>query len=169
MKIAESGHACREPRGKQVWRNFAAVTSLELYDHQSALPLDMERLFRAASDALPLVLLSPGSHPAVLDELDEVEVSLIDDATIAGVHAEFMNDPSATDVITFDHGEILISTETAIRQATQGAHSPQRECALYMIHGLLHLNGHDDHSAGEFASMKEIQESILRQVWPHGG
>jgi probable rRNA maturation factor len=142
------------------------VTSLELYDHQSALPLDMERLFQAASAALPLVLLQPGPHPAVLDDLDEVEVSFIDDDTIAGVHSEFMNDPSPTDVITFDHGEILISTETAIRQAGQGAHSPERECALYVIHGLLHLNGHDDHSPSEFAVMKQIQESILAGVWP---
>ena len=145
---------------------FSAVTSLELYDHQSILPLDMERLFRAASDALPLVLLYAGPHPSVLDDLEEIEVSFIDDATISGVHAEFMDDPSPTDVITFDHGEILISTETAIRQAVLGAHSPMRECALYVIHGLLHLNGHDDHSQEEFASMKEIQESILSQVWP---
>jgi probable rRNA maturation factor len=142
------------------------VTSLELYDHQSALPLDMERLFRAASDALPLVLLQPGPNPAVLDELDEVEVSFIDDNTISEVHAEFMNDSSPTDVITFDHGEILISTETAVRQAEQGSHGPQRECALYVIHGLLHLNGHDDKSSEGFASMKKIQESILGQVWP---
>ncbi len=141
------------------------MTSLELYDHQSALPLDMERLFRAASDAMPLVLLHPGPHSPALEDLEEIEVSFIDDATIAGVHAEFLSDDAPTDVITFEHGEILISTETAIRQAAMGAHSPQRECALYLIHGLLHLNGHDDHTPEEFTEMKRLQESILSQVW----
>jgi len=142
------------------------MPALELYDHQAALPLDMDRLFRAAADAVPLVLCAAGPGTALLDELEEVEVSFIDDATIAKVHAEFMNDPSPTDVITFEHGEILISTETAIRQATEAGHDPQRECALYLIHGLLHLNGHDDRSPDDFSAMKRIQEGIMNEVWP---
>lgn len=156
----------RHAAGASLQHPTITVTSLELYDHQSALPLDMERLFRAASDALPLVMVNAGPHPSVLDDLDEIEVSFIDDAAISGVHAEFLKDATPTDVITFDHGEILISTETAMRQAAQGSHTPQRECALYIIHGLLHLNGHDDHSPEEFASMKNLQELILHQVWP---
>lgn len=126
----------------------------------------MDRLMRAAVAAMPLVLAHTGMHPAVLADLDEVEVSFIDDATISTVHAEFMNDPSPTDVITFEHGEILICTEAAIRQAEQGGHTPQRECALYVIHGLLHLNGHDDQTPVEYAALKQIQEAILEDVWP---
>ena len=139
---------------------------LELYDHQSALPLDMERLLRAAADAIPLIMEHPGPHDSVLDELDEVEVSFISDADIAQAHAEFLNDPTPTDVITFQHGEILISTETAVRQAADHAQDSQRECALYIIHGLLHLHGHDDHAADEAAAMHGIQEEILDHVWP---
>jgi probable rRNA maturation factor len=145
---------------------LSAVPALELYDHQAALELDMERLFRAAADAVPLVMRAAGPGPALLEDLDEVEVSFIDDNAIAKVHAEFMNDASPTDVITFDHGEILISTEAAVRQAVQGGHSPLRECALYVIHGLLHLNGHDDQSPETFAGMKQLQEAILDEVWP---
>lgn len=142
------------------------MPSMELYDHQSALPLDMERLFHAASQALPLVLQHPGPHPSLLPDMEEVEVSFITDAGISAAHAQFMDDPSPTDVITFQHGEILISTDTAIRQAAAYAQDPQRECALYLIHGLLHLHGHDDHAADESAAMKQIQESILAKVWP---
>ena len=142
------------------------MPALDLYDHQSALPLDMERLFRAADDALPLAMAHPGPHGGELAELEEIEITFLPDDAIAEVHAQFLDDPTPTDVITFHHGEILISTETAIRQAGQGGHSPLRECALYMIHGMLHLNGHDDHTEVEFAEMKRIQETILDQVWP---
>jgi len=142
------------------------MPSLELYDHQSALPLDMERLIRAASRALPLVLQQPGPHPPLLPDIEEVEVSFITDAGISAAHAQFMDDPTPTDVITFQHGEILISTDTAIRQAAAHAQDPQRECALYLIHGLLHLHGHDDRAPDESAAMKQIQESILAKVWP---
>lgn len=139
---------------------------LELYDHQSVLPLDMERLLRAAADAWPLVMEHPGPHESVLDDLDEVEVSFITDADIARAHAAFLNDPTPTDVITFQHGEILISTETAVRQAAEHTNNSQRECALYIIHGLLHLHGHDDHAVEEAAEMRGIQERILDSVWP---
>lgn len=142
------------------------MPSLELYDHQSALPLDMDRLLLAAGDALPLVLTQPGPHESQLADLEEIEVSFITDADIARAHADFLGDPTPTDVITFQHGEILISTETAIRQAADHAHPPLRECALYLIHGLLHLNGHEDHEPAEAAAMKEIQERILDKVWP---
>lgn len=142
------------------------MPTLELYDHQSMLPLDMERLFRAASEALPLVLPHPGPHPSLLAELSEVEISFITDAAISAAHGKFMGDPSPTDVITFQHGEILISTETASRQAEEHAHDSQRECALCLIHGLLHLHGHDDHAPDESAVMQQVQESILAEVWP---
>ena len=144
------------------------MPSLELYDHQSALALDLDRLFQAAAAALPLVLAQPGPHPAVLSDLEEVEVSFIDDVRITQVHAEFMHDPSPTNVITFEHGEILISTDTALRQAAELAHDPQRECALYIIHGLLHLNGHEDGVEAERETMRWVQEQILAQVWPGG-
>ena len=157
-------HSALQPPGPDT--SLALMPSLELYDHQSALPLDMERLFRAASEALPLVLRSPGPHSAPLTDLEEVEVSFITDEEISEAHAQFMNDPSPTDVITFQHGEMLISTDTAIRQAAAHSQNPQRECALYIIHGLLHLHGHDDHDAAESDAMRRLQESILDQVWP---
>jgi probable rRNA maturation factor len=144
------------------------MPDLELFDHQSSLPLDLARLLTAGREALPLVLQSPGPHEPVLPALETVEISFLTDEAIAAVHGEFMDDPTPTDVITFHHGEILISAETAIRQAPEGAHSPERECALYLIHGLLHLNGHHDSDPAERAAMHARQEAILAAVWPAG-
>jgi probable rRNA maturation factor len=137
-----------------------------LYNHQQALALDLTRLTDLAVVACPLVVAVPGTGEPVLPDLAEVEVSFINDKTIARVHAEFLEDPTPTDVITFAHGEILISTETAIRQAAEYGQNPLRETALYLIHGLLHLNGHEDSTEAGFAMMKQLQEEILGKLWP---
>jgi len=137
-----------------------------LYDHQQMLALDLTALTGMAAMAWPLVMAERGSEVAVLPDLMEVEVSFITDEAISKIHAEFLGDPTPTDVITFAHGEILISTETAIRQAVEHVLAPEREVALYLIHGLLHLNGHEDESDAGFATMKRLQESILDVVWP---
>ena len=96
----------------------------------------------------------------------ELSLAFLTDQSLAKIHADFMNDPTATDVITFAHGEILISTETALRQAGEHGQTPEREVALYLIQGLLHLNGHEDGTETGFAMMKRLQEGILASVWP---
>lgn len=137
-----------------------------LYDHQSAVALDLESLTQLALAAWPLVMERPGPEGGVLGDLAEVEISFITDEAIAEVHGRFLEDPTPTDVITFEHGEILISTETAVRQAADAGWEPRRESALYLVHGLLHLNGHEDATEEGFQRMKFLQESILDQVWP---
>lgn len=84
-----------------------------------------------------------------LAQLEEVEVSLVDDETLARLHGEFLDDPSPTDVITFPHGEILVSVEMAAVRADEFGKSELGETFLYVIHGLLHLAGFDDHEAEE--------------------
>lgn len=140
--------------------------ALQLFDHQGSLALDLAGLRAVGQAALGAVLAAPGPQAQNLPELGEVEISFLDDAAIARVHGEFLGDAAPTDVITFAHGEILISAETAVRQAAEYGQAPDRELALYLIHGLLHLNGHEDESAAGFARMQELQEGILEAVWP---
>lgn len=124
----------------------------------------MDRLGEQALTALPRCLASRGREEPVLGSLEEVEVSLISDEIIAGVHGEFMNDPTPTDVITFHHGEILVSVDTARRVAPLHGNSVAEETLLYIIHGLLHLNGHNDQVEPDRSVMYREQESILRQI-----
>lgn len=145
---------------------MSLLPELQLYNHQSGLVLDLERLLAAGRAALPEVFRNPGPEAPALPDLEEVEISLVTDGVIGQVHAEFLGDPGPTDVITFAHGEILISTETAVRQAEDHRQPPDRETALYLIHGLLHLNGHEDESEEGFLTMQRLQESILQEVWP---
>lgn len=96
---------------------------------------------------------------------DELEVNFVDDEVIADLHLRFMDIPGATDVITFEHGEIHISVETAARQAEQYGNGFERELMLYIIHGLLHLAGYEDAIEVEQLRMNRLQEGILAEVW----
>lgn len=145
------------------------MPDLSIHDHQGVVVLDLPRMAGAVRAALEKVIRENSGRPAALAGLDEVEISLVDDAAIGRVHGEFLGDPEPTDVITFDHGEILISAETGKRRAEEFGHSPERECVLYAVHGMLHLQGFDDHEAGDAARMKEVQERILGEVWPWEG
>lgn len=125
--------------------------------------LRLESLQRQVEAALPHVL-SVQKEGSVLDQLDEVELTLVDDDSITRVHADFMDDPTPTDVITFHHGEILVSIDTAERQAAEFGKSWPQEVSLYLIHGLLHLAGYEDKSPKAFEEMAKQQEAILQEV-----
>ncbi len=144
------------------------MVRVRIFDHchASAMGLDLPALEDLAAEAFPLCLRESISESALPADLAEVEVSLVTAAEIARLHDEFMDDPSPTDVITFHHGEILISPETAQQQRRPHGHSLQREVALYLIHGLLHLAGHEDTTDAGAELMKRLQERILSEVAP---
>lgn len=98
----------------------------------------------------------------VLPHLTEVEISIVSDSAIAAVHAQFLDDPVPTDVITFQHGEILISSDTARSNAERFRTPLQAELGLYVIHGLLHLNGFLDEAPQDAARMRKVQTRILK-------
>lgn len=101
-----------------------------------------------------------GGRPA-LTALECVEVALVDDEASDRVHRDFMGIEGATDVITFEHGEIVIGAEVAVRQAAEYGEPVLRELLRYLIHGLLHLAGHDDATEAERAEMERRQEALV--------
>jgi probable rRNA maturation factor len=94
----------------------------------------------------------------------EILVVLVSDRKISEIHEQFMGIAGATDVITFQHGEILISVETAARQAIDYESDLLRELRLYIAHGLLHLAGYDDHSEDGFREMAKLQNELVEKV-----
>ena len=118
------------------------------------------------SNACTACLAYEGSGSAVLGQLPFVEVAIVSDRMIAQVHRRFLKIPGPTDVITFEHGEIIVSATTAARQARLENESTDRELARYIIHGILHLNGHLDENADDAARMWQVQEAVLDSLWP---
>jgi len=97
-----------------------------------------------------------------LRKLSEIFIELISDRRMALLHRKFLGQSGPTDVLTFQHGEIFISVDTARRHAHAFENSLLRELKLYIAHGLLHLHGFDDETPSESHKMKAAQENILR-------
>lgn len=141
------------------------MPKLALFNRQKTQAVPLPWLRRIAKNALPACLAAAKPREdSVLSSLPEVEITYVSDAEIARVHGEFLDDATPTDVITFHHGEILISAETAARQAIEHGQTLDHELALYLIHGLLHLAGWHDEDPEEAAEMARTQETILQQA-----
>ena len=101
-----------------------------------------------------------------------VTVRIVDDAEMIDLHRRFHDDPTTTDVLTFDsseeHGpidvDIAVCLDEARRNATERGHDVVRELLLYIVHGLLHCCGYDDHDVREHARMHAEEDRILTAI-----
>ena len=128
---------------------------------QRTVPIDVADLENFAAKALHLCLQLRKSGPTDLTKLREVAVLFVSDERMALLHLRFLKQSGPTDIITFQHGEIFISAETARRHARTFGNSLGREVRLYIVHGLLHLHGFDDRSEADARKMNTAQEKIL--------
>ncbi|RMF89271.1 MAG: rRNA maturation RNase YbeY [Nitrospinota bacterium] len=108
-------------------------------------------------------------------EESELSILLVDDATMATLNQTYRGKSGPTDVLSFALregefgeinpsllGDIVISLETADRQAQAAGHSLQTEVRLLLIHGLLHLLGYDhERSLQEAEEMREKETELL--------
>lgn len=131
---------------------------------QRIVPINAVALGKFAGKALPFCLALPKTKATDLIRLREISVLIVSDRRIASLHRQFLNESGPTDVITFSHGEIFISAETARRQAREFGNPLMHELRLYIVHGLLHLHGFDDHNGVAARKMAKTQERILKQA-----
>lgn len=129
---------------------------------QRKTPINIVELQKFAAKALCRSLQLSRRKSTELTELHEIFVWLISDRRMASLHRKFMNQAGPTDVLTFQHGEIFISVETAKRHARAFGTPLNRELSLYVVHGLLHLHGFDDRTQSAARTMARMQERILR-------
>jgi probable rRNA maturation factor len=97
-------------------------------------------------------------------QLDEVVVTIVSDRRIERIHRDFMAIEGATDVITFEHGDVVMSADTALREALGRGYRVEVELGLYVVHGFLHLNGFDDRSQAPREEMQRVQEVVWSEV-----
>ena len=99
----------------------------------------------------------------------ELSLVFLTDSALAKLHAEFMDDPAVTDVITFaanpllaTAGEICVSADTAAAYAKEHDGDFSAELTLYLVHGWLHLAGHDDLVPGKKRAMRRAEARAMR-------
>lgn len=135
---------------------------------------DRQKVLRVSSPGI--VRLVRRALAAEGIEQAEIGVVLVDDRRIAAVHRRWLGVPGPTDVITFDlsagaggqaaaavlAGDIVVSTETARRMARIVGWTPWRELAYYLVHGVLHLTGHDDHDPADRRAMRARERAVMK-------
>ena len=125
-----------------------------------------------------------------LAEVRELHVLLVNDARMREINFEFREKDKPTDVLSFPQftprqlrrgsrvseltgpylGDLVISTETTIRQAQQFEVSVREELLRLVVHGVLHLCGYDHEgvAASEAARMRRRERSIRELVSREG-
>jgi probable rRNA maturation factor len=138
------------------------VPEVSVHNLQRKISVNVAQLEKFAGNAVQHSLQLHQRQRTDLRKLSEILVWLISDRRMALLHRKFLGQSGATDVLTFQHGEIFISVDTARRQARAFGNSLLRELKLYIVHGLLHLHGFDDQTPSEANKMKAAQERVLR-------
>lgn len=103
-----------------------------------------------------------------------IGLAVVDDGEIARLNRTHLNHEGPTDVITFDmrdnaeaddvEGEIVVSAQTAMRQAAARGHGVAAELSLYAVHGVLHLLGYNDHGEKQAERMHQVEDEVLTSM-----
>jgi probable rRNA maturation factor len=100
----------------------------------------------------------------------EITVALVSDARLQALHRDFMGIDTPTDIMTFPSdesdgedqgGELVISVDHALSQATAWGLSPDDEIRFLVSHGLLHLLGWHDESDEQRQRMLQRQQQLV--------
>jgi probable rRNA maturation factor len=142
---------------------MGALIEVEISNTQGHLRVD-----RAALEQLVCVVLAAEDRARA-----SISIALVDNASIRAVNQTYLGHDWPTDVISFPlsapadpvlTGELVISAEMACTSAREIGVDPRHELALYVVHGLLHLCGFDDHDHADRRRMREREDVLLSQA-----
>ena len=106
----------------------------------------------------------------------ELSISLVDEDEMSALHIRWMDEPGATDVLSFPMdeikpysseqgpgmvGDVVLCPDFAARQAAEAGHGLQEELELLTVHGILHLLGYDHRENEEREMMFSLQGELL--------
>jgi len=112
-------------------------------------------------------------------ECDEISIHFVTTRKISKLHADFFDDPTTTDCITFpidseDNpgyrvlGEVFICPKTAIDYSKKNSKDPYEETSLYVVHGILHLLGYDDIDPKDRKLMRKKENECMTYLKKEG-
>jgi probable rRNA maturation factor len=132
-----------------------------------------------SGQAFPTDLLERAAR-AVLDLSGvpdaDLTIALVDDVRIQGLNRDFLGHDAPTDVLSFPAdepdpetgrrylGDVVISFMRAAEQAGERGHAVEAEMQLLVVHGVLHLLGHDHAGTEERDRMWAAQAGVLERL-----
>ena len=135
--------------------------AIEVVSKQRLVPINRGRICNLATDTLVSVGRADSS----------LTVALVRDRRIKELNRDFRGKDRATDVLSFPAGDgfeadylgdVVISTDTAARQAKDAGHSLDRELSELVIHGVLHLCGYDHET--DRGEMNRLELKLRRKL-----
>jgi probable rRNA maturation factor len=136
---------------------------VQIFNTQKDLPIDRKSIRNMVASSLDMLHINT----------NEVIIHFVTLSKICKLHAQFFDDPSPTDCISFPYtpsselfGEVFICPKVACDYASQHGIDPQRELALYLVHGLLHLAGYDDINPADRRKMRAMEKKLLAKLFP---
>jgi len=110
----------------------------------------------------------------------DLTVSLVDDAEMHQLNRAYRGKDAPTDVLAFamreglrvagddrELGDVVISVDTAVRQAARRRVTPAAEVRTLLIHGILHLLGYDHEQPEDAAAMRLQEDRVLGEAHHH--
>ena len=147
VRAYDRAHGGRGPVPGPIGRTASSVLMpAAVTNDQRRVRVSLPRV-RATAERALAALGRPGA---------EVHVALVDDAAMRRLHSRYLGQPTPTDVMAFELdgpgpvpllGEVVVSAQTAARQARRLRVPVALEMDLLVVHGLLHLMGYDDGEA----------------------
>ncbi len=159
------------------------MRELAIANRHPRLRLDRRALARAVAHldahfrftAADLTTLSPAARRraktpgACAAPAGELSVTFLTDPALAKLHADYLDDPTTTDVITFEGdesighaGDVCVSVDTALAYAKKHGLPFAEELLRYVIHGWLHLAGYDDLQPKKKRRMRAAEDRALK-------
>ncbi|MEM8944967.1 MAG: rRNA maturation RNase YbeY [Planctomycetota bacterium] len=131
-------------------------------NEQASLPIDESRL-----EAAVRAVFEPSGYDS-----GSVSIAVVDDPTIHKINRQYLQHDYPTDVLSFVleadepflEGELVVSTDTAAKNAESLSWTAHDELTLYVIHGALHLVGYRDKQPDEADEMRTAEAKILAEL-----
>jgi probable rRNA maturation factor len=133
---------------------------------------EVDVVFRAPLGSIGAQLFQDAIlHVLLAEQIARAEIScaVVPDEEMRAINRQYLKHDYATDIITFPleeqplEAELIISADTARRQARHYKVTLREECARLAIHGILHLSGYDDSSEQLRGKMKKREDQLLQQ------
>lgn len=137
--------------------------TIEIANEQQGQVIDQQRLKQGAHRVLERAAIAAA----------DISIAIVDDGRMQELNRQYLEHDYPTDVLSFVlefdedeqslEGEVIVSADYAAREAVRYGWTINDELLLYVLHGCLHLVGHDDTTPEARQAMRQAEARLLAE------